>query len=104
MSLPAPDDHESELQKQLDGMSRGNVNHEPLTRELILLKIEKLKKPHWSVIPSFALIVVAVFLALLALSQVQSLLLSRSQGQQSSAEPQNSASPPIQQELGKVQK
>lgn len=94
MTKPTPQEREAKLQKQLEGMSRGSVNHEPLTRELILLKLDRLKKPHWSVAPSFVLLVLAVVLALLALPQVQSLLPERLQIQQSPSAPQGSASSP----------
>ena len=101
MPSPTPDKREAELQKQLDGMSRGSINHEPVSRELILLRLEKLKKPHWSVVPSFVLLVVTVVLAALALPQVQAILPVGWKAKQSSGEKSNSASQPARPEQGK---
>ena len=98
------DDRESDLQKQLDGMSRGSVNHEPLARELLLLKLENLKKPHWSVVPSFVLLLLAVTLAVFALPQVQAVLPADWKAQQSSGAQSSSASRPTRTEQGTARK
>ncbi len=47
MSLPNSKEREAELQAKLDRGGYGDVNHEAISRELLLLKLERLKKGPW---------------------------------------------------------
>ena len=47
MTSPSPQKREAELQKKLDGMSRGSVNYTPQAIELLLAKVDQIKKGRW---------------------------------------------------------
>ena len=55
--------------------------------------LTEIKRPHWSLIPAFVLLVVAVVLAALALPQVQQLLTLSGQPQAATSSPPTSVQP-----------
>jgi len=59
-------DEEERLLQEFGGMSYGHVNYAQLTQRLIAIRLEKLKKPHWSVVPLFWVSVIAAVAACIA--------------------------------------
>ena len=66
MSLPNSKEREAELQAKLDRIGYGDVSHEAISRELLLLKLERLKKTPWYKSPEFWAAAVAALASCLA--------------------------------------
>jgi hypothetical protein len=66
MSSPNSKQREIELQEKLDKIGYGHMEHEAISRELLLVKLERLKKGPWYKSPELWVAIVGAIAACLA--------------------------------------